>query len=78
MAKNVVDMTDLELAQEMNRRADSLEHLTARAEMERRRSVIQLRTARYSLGSTIAAAVSATASAIAAVVAAYVAFRGGR
>jgi hypothetical protein len=73
MAKDAFDMTDRELAREMCKRADSLDHLTARAEMERRRSAVQLRTARYMLASSIAALISAAGSAVAA----YVAVTGG-
>jgi hypothetical protein len=64
-------MSAAELAQEMWKRADSLDHLMARAEVERRRS-------RYMMISAIATAVSATCAAIAAIVATYVAYRAGR
>jgi hypothetical protein len=71
MAKQPSEMTSAELAQEMWKRADSLDHLQARAELERRRS-------RYMLTSAIGTAASATAAAIAAIVAAYVSYRGCR
>jgi len=38
MAKQPSEMTSAELAQEMWKRSDSLDHLQARAELERRRS----------------------------------------
>ena len=38
MAKKASKMTAAEIAQEMQKRADSLDHLRARAELERRRS----------------------------------------
>jgi hypothetical protein len=62
----------------MWKRADSLDHLTAKAEMERRRTEAQLRATRYMFASAVAAAVAAVGSAIAAGVACYVAFRAGR
>ena len=54
------------LAQDMWKRADSLDHLMAR------------RRSRYMMTSAIATAVSATCAAIAAIVATYVAYRAGR
>jgi hypothetical protein len=42
MAKRPQDMSLNELAQEMWKRADSLDHLTAKAEMMRRQTVAQL------------------------------------
>jgi len=59
-----------ELAQEMNKREDSLDHLTAKAEITRRQTAAQLdatratvRNARYMLASVIVAAIAAVASA---------------
>ncbi len=69
MAKEPKDKTLAELAQEMWKREDSLDHLTARAEMELRRT-------RYMKTSAIATAVSAAAAAIAAIAAAIVAASG--
>jgi hypothetical protein len=63
--------TEDDIAREMQKRADSLDHLIARAELERRRS-------RYMLTSAIATSASAAGAAIAAIVAAYVAYRGCR
>jgi hypothetical protein len=74
MAKAPSEMTLTELAQDMWKRADSLDHLKAKAEMELRRTRAQLRATRYMLASTVAAAVAAVGSAIAA----YAAFRGCR
>lgn len=71
MVKKPKQMTADELAQEMHKREDALDHLMARAEMERRRS-------RYMLTSAIGTSASAAAAAIAAIVAAYVAYRGCR
>jgi hypothetical protein len=56
-------LSEDDIAREMAKRADTLDHLTARAEMEHRRS-------RYMRASAIATSVSATAAAIAAIVAA--------
>jgi hypothetical protein len=69
--KNPRTFTEDDIAREMAKRADSLDHLRARAEMERRRS-------RYMRTSAIATSVSATAAAIASIVAAIIAARGGR
>jgi hypothetical protein len=74
MAKHPSQMTEAELAQDMWKRADSLEHLMAKAEMERRRTEAQLRATRWMLVSATAAALSAVASAIAAAIACYVTF----
>jgi hypothetical protein len=71
MVKKASKMTAAEIAQEMQKRADSLDHLRARAELERRRT-------RYMMTAAIATSVSATGAAIAAIVAAYVAYRGCR
>jgi hypothetical protein len=78
MAKEPHEKTLHELAQEMWKRPDSLDHLIAKAEMELRRTRAQLRATSYMLIASIAAAVSAVAAAIAAGIAAYVALRGGR
>ena len=56
-------MTYDELAQEMCKRADSLDHLTAEAEMARRAAVQDQRRSIIMLASVIIAAVSAVASA---------------
>jgi hypothetical protein len=72
-------MTLVELAQELHKREDSLDHLMAKAEVQRRQSQAQLdacvaqeracatqeRNARYMLWSAIASAVSAFAAAVA-------------
>jgi hypothetical protein len=71
LSKEPSKLTDDELAQEMWKRPDSLDHLQARAEMERRRS-------RYMLTSAIGTSVSAACAAAAAIVATYVAYRGCR
>jgi hypothetical protein len=71
MAKEPRDFTADDIAREMEKRADSLDHLRARAELERRRT-------RYMLISAIGTSVSAMGAAIAAIVAAIVAARGGR
>jgi hypothetical protein len=66
MAKKPRDFTADDIAREMEKRPDSLDHLRARAEMERRRT-------RYMLISAIATSVSAMGAAIAAIAAAIVA-----
>ena len=73
MAKRPQDMSHDELAQEMNKREDSLDHLTAKAEITRRQTAAQLdatrattRNANYMLASVIVAAVAAIASAFSA------------
>jgi len=60
MAKRPQDMSLDELAQEMNKREDSLDHLTAKAEITRRQTAAQLdatrattRNANYMLASVI-------------------------
>jgi hypothetical protein len=53
-----------ELAQEMYKRADSLDHLTAKAEMARRAAVSDRWKSRMMLASTVIAAIAATASAV--------------
>ena len=72
-------MTLVELAQELHKREDSLDHLMAKAEVQRRQTQAQLdacvaqeracatqeRNARYMLWSAIASAVSAFAAAMA-------------
>ena len=62
MAKEPRDFTADDIAREMEKRPDSLDHLRARAEMERRRT-------RYMLISAIATSVSAMGAAIAAIAA---------
>ena len=66
-------MSLAELAQELNKREDSLDHLTAKAEITRRQTEAQLdatratkRNANYMLASVIVAALSATAAALSA------------
>jgi hypothetical protein len=66
-------MTFAELAQEMNKREDSLDHLTAKAEIMRRQTEAQIdatrattRNANYMLASVIVAALSALAAAVSA------------
>src|SRR5262249_55228910 len=66
MAKEPRDFTAGDIAREMEKRPDSLDHLRAQAEMERRRT-------RYMLISAIATSVSAMGAAIAAIAAAIVA-----
>jgi hypothetical protein len=63
-------MSLAELAQEMNKREDSLDHLTAKAEVIRRQTEAQLdaaratmRNANYMLASVTVAALSAVAAA---------------
>jgi hypothetical protein len=77
MAKAPSEMTLKELAQERWKAPTSLDHLTAKAEMELRRTRAQLQATRYMLASSVAAAVSAMASAVAAGIACYLAFYGG-
>lgn len=76
MAKAPQDMSLAELAQEMCKREDSLDHLTAKAEVLRRQTEAQLeathattRNANYMLASVIIAAISAIASAVTAYIA---------
>ena len=66
-------MSLAELAQEMNKRVDSLDHLTAKAEISRRQVEAQLEAARattrnanYMLASVIVAMLSAIAAAVSA------------
>jgi ABC-type transporter Mla subunit MlaD len=70
MAKRPQDMSLDELAQEMNKREDSLDHLTAKAEITRRQTAAQLdatratiSNAKYMLACVIVAAIAAMASA---------------
>jgi septal ring factor EnvC (AmiA/AmiB activator) len=83
--KQPEEMTLEELAQEMRKRVDSLDHLTAKAEMLRRQVVSSMEAtsaqkaaadaatnnAHYMLWSVIVAALAAVASAISAVATAY-------
>ncbi|WFU53016.1 hypothetical protein QA639_25425 [Bradyrhizobium pachyrhizi] len=71
--KNPQAMSLAELAQEMNKREDSLDHLIAKAEIVRRQTEAQLeatrattRNASYMLVSVIVAALSAVAAAVSA------------
>jgi len=66
MAKVPQEMTYEELAQEMCKRADSLDHLTAKAEMARRAAVQDTWKSWMMLASVIVAAIAATASALSA------------
>lgn len=66
MAKRPQDMTYDELAQEMYKRADSLDHLTAKAEMARRAAVQGRWKSYMMLASVIVATIAATASAFSA------------
>ena len=59
-------MTYDELAQEMYKRADSLDHLTAKAEMARRAAVQDRWKGWIMLASVVIAAIAATASAFSA------------
>jgi hypothetical protein len=77
VAKPVAEKTLEELAEDMHTRADGLAHLTAAAEMERRRTRAQIRAATCTLVAAIAAAVSAASAAIATGVALYLTFHGG-
>lgn len=63
MAKAPQQMTYDELAQEMCKRADSLDHLTAKAEMARRAAIQDRRRSLIMLTSVLIATVSAAASA---------------
>jgi septal ring factor EnvC (AmiA/AmiB activator) len=83
--KQPEEMTLEELAQEMRKRTDSLDHLTAKAEMTRRQVVSSIEAtsaqkaaadaatinAQYMLWSVIVAAIAAVASALSAVATAY-------
>jgi hypothetical protein len=69
LSKEPSKLTADELAHEMWRRADSLDHLQARAELERRRSC-------YMLTSAIGTSISAVGAAAAAILAAYATYRG--
>jgi hypothetical protein len=63
MAKEPHQKTYTELAQDMSTRADSLVHLTARAEMARRAAVQDQWRSWIMMASTIIAALAAGASA---------------
>jgi hypothetical protein len=73
MAKSPQKKTYNELAQDMCTRADSLQHLTAKAEMARRAAVQDRFRSRVMLASTIIAAMAAVASALSAYFAYYTA-----
>jgi hypothetical protein len=62
VAKDPKDMSYDELAQDMYKRADSLDHLTAKAEMARREALQVQRNNNYMLASVIVAAIAALAS----------------
>ena len=66
MAKTPKKMSYDELAREMYKREDSLDHLTAKAEMARRAALQARRTGRYMPASVITAAIAAIASAVSA------------
>ena len=66
MAKSPKEMSYAELAQEMYKRADSLDHLTAKAEMARRAAFQDQRKSWFMLASVVIAAIAATASAFSA------------
>lgn len=66
MGKAPQEMTYEELAQEMWKRADSLDHLTAKAEMARRAALQARSNGWCMLASVIVAAIAATASAVSA------------
>lgn len=66
MAKEPKEMTYEELAQEMCKREDSLDHLTAKAEMARRAALQARWSGRYMLASVIVATIAAVASAVSA------------
>jgi hypothetical protein len=67
MAKKLEDMTYAELAQELYKRPDSLDHLMAKAEMARRAAVQAERNGRIMLASVIVAGVSAFAAMLSAI-----------
>ena len=85
MPKDPQDMTLDELSLDLRKRADSLDHLTARGEMDRRMLIATMdtteaqkaaawaakRNATYMLWSVIVAATAAVASAISAIATAY-------
>jgi hypothetical protein len=85
MPKEPQDMTLEELSLDLRKRADSLDHLTARGEMDRRQLIATLEAteaqkaaaeaaknnATYVLRSVIIAAAAAVAAAISAIAAAY-------
>jgi hypothetical protein len=85
MPKQPEEMTLEELSLDLRKRADSLDHLTARGEMDRRQLIATLEAteaqkaaanaatanATYVLWSVIVAAIAAIASAISAVATAY-------
>jgi hypothetical protein len=63
MAKEPRQMTYAELAQELVKRPDSLDHLTAKAEMTRRAAVQDRWQSGLMLASVVIAALAAAASA---------------
>jgi hypothetical protein len=66
LAKTPKEMSYDELAQEMCKREDSLDHLTAKAEMARRAALQAQWNGRCMLASVIVAALAAIASAVSA------------
>ena len=66
MEKTPQEMTYAELAQEMYKRADSLDHLIAKAEMARRAAVQDTWKSWMMLASVVVAAIAAAASALSA------------
>jgi hypothetical protein len=77
VAKPATEKTLEELAEDMHTRADGLAHLAAAAEMERRKTRAQMRTATCTLVAAIAAAISAASAAVATGIALYLTFHGG-
>jgi hypothetical protein len=65
-AKDPMEITYAELAQQMSTRVDCLEHLTAKAEMARRAAVQARFNGRCMLASVIIAMLAAIASAVSA------------
>ena len=88
MPKEPKDMTLDELSLDLRKRADSLDHLTARGEMDRRLLIANMEAteaqkaaareaennATYMLWSVIIAATAAVASAVSAIATAYIAW----
>ena len=66
MAKDPIQMSFDELAQDLYKREDSLDHLTAKAEMARRAALQARWNGRCMLASVIIAALAAIASAVSA------------
>lgn len=62
MAKQPKDMTDDELTVDLYKRADRLDHLMAKAELDRRARVLARRNSRYQLAAVIIAAIASAVS----------------